>query len=92
MAAFELYTPQGAEMVSGMIYASDDLSRGNNVKRCDTSCKSAIKMPLKNPGYAANVSRQIGGSHTPRENAFDTPLNIMYTEQQKKRRDFKSST
>ena len=21
------------------------MSRGNNVKRCDTSCKSAIKMP-----------------------------------------------
>ena len=24
MAAIELYTPQGAEMVSGMIYASDE--------------------------------------------------------------------
>ncbi len=24
LAAIELYTPQGAEMVSGMIYASDE--------------------------------------------------------------------
>ena len=42
MAEIELYSPQGAEMVSGMIYAPDE--RGNNVKRCDTSFKSAIKM------------------------------------------------
>ena len=42
MAAIELYTPEGARMVSGMIYAPDEQS---NVKRCDTSCKTAIKMP-----------------------------------------------
>ena len=30
-------------MVSGMIYVPGE--RGNNVKCCDTSCKSAIKMP-----------------------------------------------
>ena len=44
MAAIELYTPQGAEMVSGMIYAPDE--QDNNVKRCDTSCKNAIKMTV----------------------------------------------
>ena len=43
MVAIELYTLQGAEMVSGMIYAADE--QGNNVKHCDTLCKSAIKMP-----------------------------------------------
>ena len=44
MAAIELYTPHGADMVSGMIYAPDE--QGYNVKRCDTSCKSAIKISL----------------------------------------------
>ena len=39
MTAIELYAPQGAEMVSGMIYAPDEQGC------CDTSCKSAIKMP-----------------------------------------------
>ena len=61
MAAIELYTPQGAEMVSGMIYASDEQGY-NNVKHCDTSCKSAMKMPLLLLQLQSTLSWVNGGA------------------------------
>ena len=43
MAAIELYTPKELRWFQEWFMRL--MSRGNNVKRCDTSCKSAIKMP-----------------------------------------------